>query len=162
MANVNPFRTAVSFWGQSTQISSTLSPHRDCGSKRVNVVDRWEEGTPTPIPLDAKVRAHSGGKISDLNIFATVYVDDYFLIRVYHSDYGKAALITSDSLASDHVRVFGPGEEGVSPILAPKKSTNRDSTIDALGALSVRTSLRISFPRERANDSKCCCLTSGL
>ena len=32
---LNPFRTAVSFWGQSTQISSTLSPHRDCGSKRV-------------------------------------------------------------------------------------------------------------------------------
>ena len=37
---VNPFRTAVSFWGQSTQISSRLSPNRDCGSKRVkNMVD---------------------------------------------------------------------------------------------------------------------------
>ena len=29
------FRTAVSVWGQSTQISSSLSPNRDCGSKRV-------------------------------------------------------------------------------------------------------------------------------
>ena len=28
------FRTAVSFWGQSSQISSGLSPNRDCGSKR--------------------------------------------------------------------------------------------------------------------------------
>ena len=32
---LNPFRTAVSFWGQSTQIWSSLSPNRDCGSKRV-------------------------------------------------------------------------------------------------------------------------------
>ena len=26
-------QTAVSFWGQSTQISSSLSPKRDCGPK---------------------------------------------------------------------------------------------------------------------------------
>ena len=31
----NPFRTAVPFWGQSTIISSTLSPNRDYGSKGV-------------------------------------------------------------------------------------------------------------------------------
>ena len=31
---VNPFRTAVPFWGQTSQISSSLSPKRDCGSKR--------------------------------------------------------------------------------------------------------------------------------
>ena len=30
---LNPFRTAVSCWGQSNQISSSLSPNRDCGSK---------------------------------------------------------------------------------------------------------------------------------
>ena len=28
---VNPFRTAVPLWGQTTQISSSLSPKRDCG-----------------------------------------------------------------------------------------------------------------------------------
>ena len=37
----NPFRTAVSLWGQTTQISSSLSPKRspkrDCGSKGVKV-----------------------------------------------------------------------------------------------------------------------------
>ena len=33
---VNPFRTAVPFWGQTTsQISSSLSPKRDFGSKGV-------------------------------------------------------------------------------------------------------------------------------
>ena len=33
---VNPSRTAVLLWGQSSQIISNLSPKRDCGSKRVN------------------------------------------------------------------------------------------------------------------------------
>ena len=32
---VNPFRTAVPFWGQTSQISSSLSPKRDWGSKGV-------------------------------------------------------------------------------------------------------------------------------
>ena len=32
---INPFRTAVPFCGETTQISSSLSPKRDCGSKRV-------------------------------------------------------------------------------------------------------------------------------
>ena len=30
------FRTAVPFWGQTTQISSSLSPKRDCGPEGVN------------------------------------------------------------------------------------------------------------------------------
>ena len=36
----NPFGTAVPFWGQTTQFSSSLSPKRDCGSKGVN----WTRG----------------------------------------------------------------------------------------------------------------------
>ena len=33
---LNPFSTAVPFWGQTSQIRSNLSPKRDCGTKRVN------------------------------------------------------------------------------------------------------------------------------
>ena len=33
---IYPFRTALSLWGQTTQISSSLPPKRDCGPKRVN------------------------------------------------------------------------------------------------------------------------------
>ena len=33
---LNPFRTAVPFRGQTSQISSSFVPKRDCGSKRVN------------------------------------------------------------------------------------------------------------------------------
>ena len=33
---INPFRTAVPFWGQTSHISSSLSPKRDSGPKGVN------------------------------------------------------------------------------------------------------------------------------
>ena len=36
MPSLNPFRTAVPFWGQTSQISSSFVPKRDCGSKGVN------------------------------------------------------------------------------------------------------------------------------
>lgn len=49
----------------------------------VKTADRWEEGKPTPVPLDAKIRAHGGGGKVDA-FFTTVYVDDYLLIIVQH------------------------------------------------------------------------------
>ena len=33
--HINPFGTAVPFWGQTTQILSNLSQKRDCGPKKV-------------------------------------------------------------------------------------------------------------------------------
>ena len=39
----NPFRTAVPFWGQITQISSGLSPKRDSGPKRVKAIFRLNQ-----------------------------------------------------------------------------------------------------------------------
>ena len=33
---MNPFSTAVPFWGRTIHISSSLSPKRDCGPKRVS------------------------------------------------------------------------------------------------------------------------------
>ena len=113
----------------------------------VKVVDRWEKGEPTPIPPDAKIRAHRGGEMSD-SFFATVYVDDYLLIRVQRSDNDKTALTASAPLTSDHVRLFGPGEEGVTPILAPKKSKDWNTTIDVLGFTVSSHKMRISFPRK--------------
>ena len=64
------------FWG----VMSAAAEHAHCNTTlkstqlldegkemmdHVKVVDRWEKGTPTPIPSDAKVRAHCGGEISD-------------------------------------------------------------------------------------------------
>ena len=47
----------------------------------VKILDRWEDGKPTPVPDDARVTAHRGGGVSD-PFFATVYVDDHLLMRV--------------------------------------------------------------------------------
>lgn len=89
----------------------------------VKVVDRWQDGKPTPIPPDLKMKAHSWGEIDD-PLFAAVYIDDYSLIKVQLSDDDTTALIAWASLVSEHVRLFGQGEEGVTPIVALKKSTD--------------------------------------
>ena len=44
---LNPFRTAVLFWGQTTQISSRLSPKRDCGSEGVELESFRKFGFPS-------------------------------------------------------------------------------------------------------------------
>ena len=114
----------------------------------VKILDRWEDGKLTPVPDDARVMAHRGGGVSD-PFFATVYVDDYLLMAVQHSDDDATALTASASLASDHVRLFGPGETGVTPTLAPKKSTDWNTTIDALGFTTNSHTTRISLTREK-------------
>ena len=90
----------------------------------VKIVDRWEEGKPTPIPHHAKIRAHRGGRVRPFPFFAAMYADDYLLMPVQHSDHDTTASTASASLASDHVRLFGPGETGAAPILASKKNTD--------------------------------------
>ena len=117
------------------------------------VVDRCEEAKPTPIPPDPKIRVHTGGEIGD-PFFTTVYAEDYLLIKVQHSDDDTTALIASASLTSDHVRLFGPGEESVTPILAPKNSTDWHTTINALGFTIISHTMRISFPREKVDAIK--------
>ena len=67
-----------------------------------------------------KVGTHSGGGKFDL-FFTAVYVDDYLQVRVQHSDDDTTALTASASLGSDHGRLFGLRDVGVTPILAPKK-----------------------------------------
>ena len=120
------------FWG----VMSAAAAHAHCKTTidsaqlldegqhvmaQVKLVKRWEAGKPTSISPDAKIRTHGGGRTS-YQFFTAVYVKDYLQIRVQHSDDVTTALIASASLGSDHVRLFGPGEVGVTPILAPKKA----------------------------------------
>ena len=106
------------------------------------------DGKPTPIPPDANVRTHSGGEKFD-PFFTAVYVDDYLQDRAQHSDDDTTALITSASLGSDHVRLFGPGKVGVTPVLTPKKSNDWDTTIDALGFTISSHTMTMLVPREK-------------
>ena len=55
----------------------------------------------------------------------------------------------SSSLASDHVRLIGPGEEGEIPILSPKKNTSWDTTVDALGYTINTHTMRILITQEK-------------
>ena len=108
----------------------------------------WEEGNPTPVPPQAKIRSHPGGGKS-YPFFITVYVDDFLLVRVQQADADRSLLVASASLASDCVRLIGPEEDGVTPILTPKKSTDWDTAIDLLGFTVNSHTLRISFPRQK-------------
>lgn len=89
----------------------------------VKIVDRWDEGEPARVPADAKIRARRGGGKLDA-CFTTVYADDYLLVGVQHSSDDMTPLTATASLVSDHVRLFARGEDGVTPILARKKSTD--------------------------------------
>ena len=68
-----------------------------------------------------KNQSAPGGGWKANPFFATASVDDDLLIRVQQSDDDTTAITASASLASHHERLFGPGETGVTPILAPKK-----------------------------------------
>ena len=83
-----------------------------------------------------------------------MYVDDYLQVRVQHSDDDTTAIIASASLGSNHVRLFGPGEVGVTPILAPRKLTDWDTTIDALGFTISSHTMRITVPRQKVEAIK--------
>ena len=117
--------------------------------KHVEIVDRWEVGDPTPVLSDAKMYASKGGKLSS-PFYTVAYVDDHGFIRAQQSDEDKSALVVSASLASDYVRLFGPGEPGETPILAPKKSSNWNTTLDFLGFVINLHMLEISVTTKKA------------
>ena len=114
----------------SVRDAHILSEGEDMMS-HVTIVEPWEEGAVARVPRDTEARPSAVGRLLG-PFFATVYVDDFILVRVQQDPSDQTALIASASLASDHVRLFGPGEEGEILILSPKKSTNWDTTVDAL------------------------------
>ena len=79
-----------------------------------------------------------------------VYVDDHGPIRAQQSDKDKSALVVSASLASDYVRRFGQGDPGATPILAPKKSSNWNTTLEFLGFVINSHTLEISVTTKKA------------
>lgn len=118
--------------------------------EHVKIVDRWETGEPTPVPPDVDVRASKGGKASS-PFYTVVYVDDHGLIRAQQNGEDKCPLVGSASLASDYVRLFGPGGTGETPILAPKKSSDWDTKMDFLGFVINSHTLHISRSDKKAH-----------
>ena len=116
----------------------------------VKIIEPWEVGRPRQVPPCVRVKSKDvprGGPHEPF--FATVYVDDFIMARVQADPTDQSALVASASLASDHIRLFGPGEAGATPILAPKKSTDWDTTVDLLGFTVNTHTLRISVTEEK-------------
>ncbi|CAM9599745.1 unnamed protein product, partial [Sphacelaria rigidula] len=64
----------------------------------------------------------------------------------YNPERCKYTRGASTSLASGHLRLFGPGECGKTPILAPSKSTDWDTTMEGLRYTLNTHGMRISVP----------------
>lgn len=107
-----------------------------------------------PQPYDA-LRNGRGetciGRGATRPFFAAVYVYDFLLEKVQYSPADQFALVAFSSLASDHVRLFCPGEEGGTPILAPKKSTDWNTTKEVLGFPINTHTMRISMTQQKAD-----------
>ena len=71
------------------------------------------------------------------------------MARVQADPTDQSALEASVSLASDHIRFFGPGEADATTILTPKKSTDWDTTVDLLDFTVNTHTLRISATEEK-------------
>ena len=61
------------------------------------------------------------------------------LVKVRQADDDRFALVAPASLESDCVRLFGLGEDGVTPIQAPQKCTDGDTNSTSWGSLSTLT-----------------------
>ena len=82
----------------------------------------------------------------------SVYVNDFIMASLQVESFNQTALAASASLASDHVRLFGSGEKDEVHILAPNKSTDYNSIVNALGFTINTHTVRISITKERVDD----------
>ena len=116
----------------------------------VKIIEPWEAGRPRQVPPCVRVKSKDvprGGPHEPF--FATVYVDDFIMARVQADPTDQSALVASASLASDHIRLFEPGEAGATSILAPQKSTDWYTTVDLPGFTVNTHTLRVSVTEEK-------------
>ena len=74
----------------SVRDAHILSEGEDMMS-HVTIVEPWEEGAPASVPRDTEARPSAGGGLLD-SFFATVYVDDFILVRVQQDPSDQTAL----------------------------------------------------------------------
>ena len=120
----------------------------------VKIVKPWETRSPTQIPKGVRENAPRNGGPNE-PFLTSVHVDDFIMASVQRNASDQTALIALASLTSDNVRLFGPGEKGETPILAPKKSTDWNSTVDALGFTINTHNMQISVTKETVEAIRC-------
>ena len=127
------FRWAASpgYWGlmaaavehvhcNTTVDSAVILPEGEATISHAKIVKPLETGSPTQIPTRVRVNAPRKGGANE-PFLTSVFVDDFRMAIVERNKSDQTALTTSAALASDNVRLFGPGEKGETGILAPPK-----------------------------------------
>ena len=134
----------------ATAESALILPEEKAMMSHAKIVDPRETKKSTQILPGVKVTALQ--KVGPNEpLFTSVYVDDFIMASVQVDSFDRTALVASTSLASDHMRPFGSGENDEVPILAPKKSTDWNSIVDALGFTINTHTMRISITNERVD-----------
>ena len=105
----------------TTVDSAVILPEGKAMMSHVKIVEPWEAGKPTRIPSGVRVKAPRRGGPNE-PFLTSVYVDDFIMASVQLNPSDQTALIASASLASDNLRLFGPGEKGETPILAQRRA----------------------------------------
>ena len=100
-----------------------ILPEGKARMSHVKLEKPWETGSPTQIPTGVRVNAPRKAGASE-PFLTSMYLDDFIIASAQRNVSDQTALLASTSLASDNVRLFGPGEKGETPILASKKSTD--------------------------------------
>ena len=111
----------------ATEESAFILPEGKAMTSYVKIVDPWENGNPTQISPEVKVNALRKGGPNEP--FFSVYADDFIMASVKVDLSDQTALVVSDSLASNHLRLFEPGEKRGVPMLAPNKKTDWNSIL---------------------------------
>ena len=112
-------RLSSGYWGlmaaavehahcNTTVDSAVILPEGMAMMSQVKIVKPWETGSPRQIPTGVRINAPRRGGANE-PFLTSVYVDDFIMASVQCNASGQTALIASTSLASDNVRLFGPG-----------------------------------------------------
>ena len=97
---LNPFSTGVPFLGQTSQIPSSLSPKRDCGSKRVN-------------PDRAKTQCRFGDEPLEFHVVYLRSGTAVLLIRGLTGTEGRQAALVTYHRPRQSERVASCGDGGL-------------------------------------------------
>ena len=99
----------------------------------------------SPLPPNCRVPPGTGGGVED-PFFVRFYVDDAILVEVQLLLGGIRCLRASESLSSDHFRLFGDRRVTDLPLLAARKVTSWDTRLEVLGWEIDTVGMTISLP----------------
>ena len=103
-----------------TTETAEILPEGKAMMSHVKITEPCEIGRPTQVPPCVRTKNKDVPRGGPHELFsATVCVDDFIMARVQPDPTDQSALVAS--VASNHIRLFGPGEADATTILPPPK-----------------------------------------